>query len=209
MSGNCKKVEQPDHFEFSAANIKAAKDIITRYPEGWQASACMPLLDLAQRQHDGWLPRAAMDVVADMLEMAPIRVYEVATFYTMYNLAPVGKNHVQVCTNLPCWLRGSDAVLDTCIDTLGINAGETSADGQFTLSEVECLGACTNAPMMQINDDFYEDLDTASTKSVLVDIKSGKTPKPGPQNGRYRSAPKGGLTSLSAQDKLYQEKAGA
>lgn len=209
MSGQCKKVEQPDHFEFTAANVKAAQDIIAKYPDGWQASACMPLLDIAQRQHDGWLPRAAMDVVADMLSLSKIRVYEVATFYTMYNLAPVGKNHVQVCTNLPCWLRGSDDIMETCKDTLGIRIGETSSDGQFTLSEVECLGACTNAPMMQINDEFYEDLDTKSTVSVLNDLKQGNTPKPGPQNNRYRSEPENALTSLHAQEKLHSEKAGA
>ena len=123
----------------------------------------MPLLDLAQRQHDGWLPRAAMDHVAELVGLPQMRIYEVATFYTMYNLAPIGENHLQVCTNLPCWLRGSDDVVKTCKNKLGINMGETTPDGKFTLNEMECLGACVNAPMMQINDDYYEDLDESST----------------------------------------------
>ena len=137
----------------------------------------MPLLDLAQRQNDGWLSQAAMDVVAEILDMPVIRVYEVATFYTMYNMKPIGKHHVQVCTNLPCWLRGSDTVMSTCKNVLGIGAGETTEDGLFTVNEMECLGACVNAPMMQIGDDYYEDLDADSTESILSVLKAGGAPK--------------------------------
>ena len=196
MSGSTKTVVQPDNFVFTSENAEAANVEIAKYPEGWQESAVMPLLDLAQRQHDGWLPRAAMDTVAGMLGMAPIRVYEVATFYTMYNLGPVGKNHVQVCTNLPCLLRGSDAIVGACKESLGLEMGKTSEDGQFTLSVAECLGACANAPMMQIGDDYYEDLDAESTKAILEALKAGQTPKPGSQSGRHSSEPAGGLTCL-------------
>ena len=138
-----------------------------------------------------------MDHVAEYLSMPPIRVYEVATFYTMFNLNPVGRHHVQVCTNLPCWLRGSDAVVAACRDVLGVDFGGTSADGKFTLSEVECLGACVNAPMMQIDDDFYEDLDAATARAVLNTLAKGGRPNPGPQNGRKGCEPKGGPTTLT------------
>ena len=188
---------QPETFAFTAENIEAVKAIIAKYPEGKQASAVMPLLDLAQRQNDGWLPKVAMDYVAEMLDMPPIRVYEVATFYTMYNLKPVGKHHVQVCTNLSCWLRGSDDVVSSCKRSLGIDVGETTEDGNFTLSEVECLGACVNAPMMQISDDYYEDLDAGTTEAVLNVLKEGGTPEPGPQSGRKGCEPAGGLTTLT------------
>jgi len=191
---------QPDDFAFAAEYAEAVKAVIAKYPEDWQESAVMPLLDLAQRQHDGWLPRAAMDTVAEMLGMPPIRVYEVASFYTMYNLKPVGKNHVQVCTNLPCWLRDSDAVVGACKKSLGVNIGETTEDGMFTLSEAECLGACVNAPMMQIGDDYYEDLDSDSTEAILEKLKAGETPKPGSQTGRHTSAPAGGLTTLTSKN---------
>ena len=197
MSDTQDNIAQPESFAFTQENAKAAKAVITQYPEGWHESAVMPLLDLAQRQHDGWLPRAAMDTVAAMLAMPPIRVYEVASFYTMYNLQPVGKHHVQVCTNLPCWLRGSDAVVGACKKTLGLDFGMTSEDGMFTLSEAECLGACANAPMMQIGDDYYEDLDADSTSAVLEKLAAGDTPKPGSQTGRHSSEPAGGLTSLT------------
>ena len=188
--------EQPGTFIFTPENKKAAKVEIDKYPEGRKESAVMPLLDLAQRQHDGWLPRAAMDKVSEMLSMAPIRVYEVATFYTMYNLAPVGKYHVQVCTNLPCWLRGSEAIVGACQESLAIDMGMTTKDGLFTLTEVECLGACVNAPMMQIGDDYYEDLDSQSTRLILEKLKIGDVPKTGSQIGRHRSEPAEGLTSL-------------
>ena len=188
---------QPDTFEFAPATMEKAQVEIAKYPDIRKASAVMPLLDLAQRQNDGWLPRAAMDYVAGLLEMPPIKVYEVATFYTMYNLCPVGRHHVQVCTNLPCWLRGSDYVVDACKQKLGIGFGETTADGGFTLTEVECLGACVNAPMLQINDDYYEDLDATSTKSILTQLELGEKPKPGSQIGRKSCEPIGGLTALS------------
>ncbi|MEW5728320.1 MAG: NAD(P)H-dependent oxidoreductase subunit E, partial [Pseudomonadota bacterium] len=144
----------------------------------------------------GWVSVAAMEEIGRMLDMAPIRVQEVATFYTMYNLKPVGKFHVKECTNICCLLRGSDDVAASAKQALGVEWGETTGDGLFTLSEVECLGACTNAPMMQINDDYYEDLSPESTKAILEALKRGETPKPGPQNGRQFSAPEGGPTTL-------------
>ncbi len=196
---------EPTSFAFTAEYLEKAKAFVAKYPAGRQQSAVMPLLDLAQRQ-DGWVSRAAMEVIAEMLDMAPIRVEEVATFYTMYNRKPVGKFHVQVCTNLPCMLRGSDDVVAAAKDTLGVDFGDMTKDGLFTLSEVECLGACVNAPMMQINDDYYEDLDAASTKAVLDAFMRGETPKPGPQNGRQFSCPAGGPTSLT-ELKFQGEKA--
>jgi NADH dehydrogenase (ubiquinone) flavoprotein 2 len=168
----------------------------------------MPLLDLAQRQNDGWLPRVAMDYVADMLNMPRIRVYEVATFYTMYNLNPVGKYHVQVCTNLPCWLRGSDAIVGSCKSRLGIEFGETTEDGLFTLSEAECLGACVNAPMMQINDDFFEDIDSGSTEFILSELAAGSKPKTGSQIARVTCEPIDGLTTLTHQAEARAAKLG-
>ena len=193
MSGN------QETFAFTPENVKKAKQHIAKYPQGRQVSAVMPLLDLAQLQNGGWLPRAAMDHVAEMLSMAPIRVYEVATFYTMYNLKPVGKHHVQVCTNISCWLRGSDEVVSACRQTLGVDFGGTTEDGLFTLTETECLGACVNAPMMQIGNDDYEDLDARSAESILNVLKGGGTPKPGPQSARKGCEPAGGLTILTGQ----------
>jgi NADH-quinone oxidoreductase subunit E len=186
---------QPASFAFTAANVAEAKKHIAKYPEGRQASAVMPLLWLAQYQ-EGWVSRAAMDVVAEMLDMAPIRVYEVATFYTMYNLKPVGKHLIQVCRTTPCWLRGSDALTDHCKKKLGIGLKETTADGKFTLMEVECLGACVNAPMVQINDDFYEDLTPETLNKVLDEFAAGRKPKVGPQIDRLNSAPVGGHQTL-------------
>lgn len=192
---------QPASFEFSSENLKHAKEVIARYPAGKQQSAVMPLLTLAQRQNAGWLPRAAIAYVSEMLEMPFIRAYEVASFYTMYNLAPIGKHFVQCCTTTPCWLRGSDDVVKACKDELGIGLGETTADNQFTLVEVECLGACVNAPMVQIGDHFYEDLNYDSTRTLLQKLKKGEAPKAGPQNGRKSSEPTGGLTTLASQKK--------
>ena len=189
-------VQQPGSFTFTPENLAKAKAHMAKYPPGRQASAVLPLLDLAQRQHDNWLPRAAMDVVADMLGMARIRVYEVATFYSMLNLKPVGKHFFQICTTTPCWLRGSDAVVEACRKKLGIGIGETTADGRFTLTEVECLGACVNAPIIQVNDDFYEDLDGASTEALIEALRRGETPKPGSAKGRQTSAPEGGPLTL-------------
>ena len=187
-----------DGFVFSPESMALAEREFAKYPEVRRASAVMALLDIAQRQNSGWLSRAAIEYVADFLSMPVIRVYEVATFYTMYNLRPMGRHHVEVCTNLPCWLRGSDDIVQACRESLGVDFGETSRDGLFTLSEVECLGACANAPMVQIDDDYYEDLDPDRTRKILDDLRTGETPKPGPQSGRKCCEPDGGLTSLTA-----------
>jgi NADH-quinone oxidoreductase E subunit len=178
------------HFAFTAENLAKAKELIANYPPGRQASAVIGILDLAQRQQ-GWLPRAAMDEVAKLLDMAPIRVYEIATFYTMFQLRPRGKYLLQVCTTTPCWLRGSDAVMKAC---------RHAADGEtFSVQEVECLGACVNAPVVQINDDFYEDLDEASMNRLLDAFRRGEAPKPGSQIDRQTSAPEGGPTTLRSE----------
>jgi NADH-quinone oxidoreductase E subunit len=189
-------VEQPASFAFTPENLAKAKAHIAKYPPGRQQSAVLPLLDLAQRQHDNWLSRAAMDHVAGLLDLAPIRVYEVATFYTMFNLRPVGRHFFQICTTTPCWLRGSSDVVQACERKLGIAIGETTADGLFTLKEVECLGACVNAPVIQVNDDFYEDLDPSSTEALIDALARGETPPPGSVTGRQGSAPEGGATTL-------------
>src|SRR5215813_7355781 len=186
--------EQPASFTFTPENLAQAQKHIAKYPQGRQASAVMPLLWLVQYQ-EGWVPRAAMDVVAGMLDMAPIRVYEIGTFYTMYSLEPKGKHLIQVCRTTPCWLRGSDALTELCKNKLGIGLHETSKDGKFTLMEVECLGACVNAPMVQINDDFYEDLTPESLSRVLDELAAGRKPKVGPQIDRINSAPVGGPTT--------------
>ncbi len=188
--------EQPASFGFTAENRTRAEAHIAKYPPGRQASAVLPLLDLAQRQHGGWLPRAAMDHVAAMLGMAPIRVYEVASFYTMFNLRPVGRWLLQACTTTPCWLRGSDAVVAACERKLGIGIGGSTADGLFSLIEVECLGACVNAPILQVNDDFYEDLDGPATEALLDALRDGHPPSPGSVIGRHGSEPVGGRTTL-------------
>ena len=190
-----------DGFAWTAANAKAAKEIIARYPPGRQMSAVLPLLDLAQRQvgaeteTQGWLPIPVMEYVARELGHPYIRVLEVATFYTMFNLVPVGRFHVQVCGTTPCMLRGSDDVLEACYKR-GLKKGKTTEDGLFTLTEVECLGACANAPMVQINDDNYEDLTFDSTTAILEALARGETPKPGPQVDRFLAAPVGGPTVL-------------
>ncbi len=199
---------QPKTFAFKGK--KKVEDILSRYPKGRQRSAIMPLLDLAQRQvaaegekadppHGGWIPVTAMDVIAEIVGEPKINVYEVATFYSMYNLAPVGVHHVQVCTTTPCWLRGSDGIVKSCKDKLGVGPGETTKDGKFTVSEVECLGACVNAPMVQINDDFYEDLDEKNMGEILDALKAGKKPERGSQTGRKCSMALGGPTSLEDQ----------
>jgi len=198
--------DAPETFEFSAENRTRADAEIAKYPAGAQRSAVMPLLDLAQRQSGGWLPMPAIEHVAEYLDMPAIRVLEVASFYTMYNLKPVGKHFVQVCTNLPCWLNGSDNIMKACHDKLGIHSGETTEDGEFTLLEVECLGACVNAPMMQINDDYYEDLDSEGTGAILDELRAGKTPKTGSQLARYTCEPLGELTSLTHQEDLRAQK---
>jgi len=184
-------------FAFTEDNAKRAVAAVAHYPEGRQASAVMALLDLAQRQNDGWLSPEAIEYVANYLEMAPIRVHEVASFYTMYNTKPVGKHLVQVCRTTPCWLRGAAGLTDTCRDKLGIGLGETTEDGQFTLVEVECLGACANAPMVQIGDDYFEDLSPERLNELLDDLKAGKEVAAGPQTGRRASMPEGGATTLT------------
>ena len=194
MSGRitASREQQPKSFAFSAENLAKAKKIIAKYPAGRQASAVMPLLDIAQRQQDGnWVSIAAMNVIADMLQMPYIKVYEVATFYTMYNLAPVGKYLLQICRTTPCWLRGSDDVTAAICNHLNISMDETTQDGLFTAMEVECLGGCVNAPVVQINDDFYEDLDAKNIVTVLESLKAGKPLLMGSQIGRQTSAPYG------------------
>ena len=188
-------------FKWTEENAEKVKVIIGRYPPGRQQSAVMPLLDLAQRQvgaqtnTQGWLPVPVIEYVAAQLDMPYIRAFEVATFYTMYNLAPVGRYHVQVCGTTPCMLRGSDDVMRACKDR-GMKKGETTPDGLFTLNEVECLGTCANAPMVQINDDNYEDLTYETTVAILDALARGETPKPGPQIDRQFAAPFGGPTTL-------------
>jgi len=164
-------------FSFSSENIARAKDIISQYPEGRQESAVLPLLDIAQRQNGNWLSLSSMDYVASFLGMPPVRVYEVASFYTMFNLKPVGEYLIQVCTTTPCWLRGSDMIVQVCKDKLGIGIGDTTKDGKFTWVEVECLGACVNAPVVQINDDYYENLTVESMSKIIDDLANGRKPE--------------------------------
>ncbi|XP_046753271.1 NADH dehydrogenase [ubiquinone] flavoprotein 2, mitochondrial isoform X1 [Diprion similis] len=186
-------------FEFNEANKKRVEAIMAIYPEGHKRGAMMPLLDLAQRQH-GWLPISAMHKVAEILKLPNMRVYEVATFYTMFNRQPVGKYHVQVCTCTPCWLRGSDEVLQAVTKAANCAVGHTSADKLFTVIEVECLGACANAPMLQINDDYYEDLTAETTEKIINALKKGQDkPPPGPQvSSRFAAEPAGQLTTLTS-----------
>ena len=188
-------------FAWTPENEAQAKVVIGRYPPGREHSAIMPLLDLAQRQvgaetnTQGWLPVPVIEFVAKAVNMPYIRAYEVVSFYTMYNMAPVGRYHVQVCGTTPCMLRGSDDVLAACKQR-GLAKGRTTPDGLFTLTEVECLGACANAPMVQINDDNYEDLTFDSMSAILETLAANGTPRPGPQNGRQTSCPEGGPTTL-------------
>ena len=185
-------------FEFTPALRTEADEIVARYPEGRRMSAVLPVLDLVQRRNGGWVTTEMVDAVAGYLDMAPIRVYEVATFYTMINLEPVGETVVEVCTTTPCWLRGCDGIVRACEEALGIGLGGTSADGRFTLREVECLGACVNAPVVRVNDDYYEDLDPDRARAVLAAVSRGVPPPPGPQTGRAASAPASGPTTLRA-----------
>ena len=183
-------------FAFTPENADKAQAFVAKYPAGKQASAVLPLLSLAQAQCHGWLPTPALDYVADYLDMPRIRVYEVASFYDMFNTRPVGRIQVRVCTTTPCWLCGSDDVLRACRDVLGIEVGGSNADMGFFLREFECLGACANAPMMWIDDDYYEDLDYDRTKAVLEALLRGERPAPGSQSGRRGSMPAGGRTTL-------------
>ncbi|UJR36152.1 hypothetical protein I4U23_028886 [Adineta vaga] len=196
-----KKNNSDVKFDFTPENYKRVEAILAMYPEGHQSAAVIPLLDLAQRQHDGWLPLSAMNKVAEVLKMARMRVYEVATFYTMFNRNPIGKYHIQVCTTTPCWLCNSDGILKAIENKLGIHVGQTTSDGLFTLSEAECLGACVNAPMLSINDDYYEDLTEKDIIEVLDEIKKGGKPKAGPRSKRYAAEPLAGLTSLTEEPK--------
>lgn len=195
-----KHFEQPKEFKFSAENLKKIDEVIAKYPKGKQQSAIMPLLDLAQRQHDNWIPEAAMEEIARILDVPRIKVFEVATFYTMYNLEPRGKHHLQFCTTTPCWLRGSADVVSACEKHLGIKLGETTEDGMFTITDVECLGACVNAPVVQRNgDEYYEDLTAENVVQILDDLKAGKTLDHGSKSGRLKSMGAAGTTTLVEQ----------
>jgi NADH-quinone oxidoreductase subunit E len=188
--------KQPESFAFTADNLAWAKDRIAKYPPGRQPSAVISLLWRAQEQAGGWLPQKAIEHIAEILGMAKIRVLEVATFYTMFNLAPVGKFHVQLCGTTPCVLRGADELKKVCQKRIGEQLHVTP-DGKFSWIEVECLGACVNAPMAQINYDYYEDLTPASFERILDELAAGRTPTPGPQVDRQLSAPVGGATTLT------------
>ncbi|KAH7641710.1 nadh dehydrogenase [Dermatophagoides farinae] len=182
-----------ESFEFTDVNKKRAEAILKNYPIEYRCAAAIPLLDLAQRQY-GWLPLKAMNYVADYIGMPRMRVYEVATFYTMFNRTPVGKYHVQVCTTTPCMLRGSEEILEACKEFC-------KGDPNFTVNEVECAGACVNAPVLSVNDDYYEDLTREDVKHIIGELKAGRKPKPGPteRSGRFSCEPSGGLTSLTAK----------
>lgn len=188
---------QPASFAFTPENVEWAKAQIAKYPAGRQASAIIPLFWQAQKQMGGWLPEPAIRYVADMLGMEYIRGLEVATFYTMFNLSPVGENHVQLCGTTPCWLRGADELKEACRKHIGPE-GQVSEDGKLSWLEVECLGACANAPMVLINDDYYEDLDGKKLEGILSALRAGEAVTPGPQSDRHSSEPLGGLTSLTS-----------
>ena len=188
---------QPDDFAFTKENISWAKEQIAKYPKGRQASAIIPLLWQAQKQSGGWLPEPAIRYVAEFLDMPHMRAMEVATFYTMFNLEPVGEHFVQLCGTSPCWLRGADNLKDVCRKIIG-EQNTVTEDGKLSWLEVECLGACVNAPMVQINDDFYEDLTAEWFEKILLDLKRGDTVIPGPQTSRQASEPEGGRTVLKS-----------
>jgi NADH-quinone oxidoreductase subunit E len=210
LAPNQPAVAEPESFAFDAHSNAQIDVILKRYPPERRASAVIPVLYVVQNQMfrlagSGWVPKPAMDLVAELLDMAPIRVYEVATFYTMFNLKPVGRYHLQVCTTTPCWLRGSDDVVAACFKTTGIEHwGGTSADGLFTMTEVECLGACSNAPMMQVNNEnYYEDLDGPRTEALIEAFRRGETPTPGSTIGRQGSMAEGGPTTLTDTAALW------
>ncbi|HET6377881.1 MAG TPA: NADH-quinone oxidoreductase subunit NuoE [Methylocella sp.] len=189
--------KQPERFAFTPENEARCAEILKKYPKGREASAVISLLWLAQKQNNYWLPKPAIEKVAEMLGMPPIRVLEIATFYTMFNLSPVGKYHIQMCGTTPCLLAGSDAIKDILRKRIG-EQGEVTADGTFSWVEVECLGACCNAPMVQINEDYYEDLTPENFAALLDDLAAGRPVKTGSQTGRVTSEPAGGLTSLTS-----------
>jgi len=188
--------EQPENFEFNSNNLALANDIIKKYPDGKQQSAVMGLLYLAQRQNDNWIPLSAMKYIAKYLNMPYIKVYEVATFYSMYNLAPVGKFFYQVCTTTPCMLRGAYKLVDVCKSKISEKESHVTENGNCSWMEVECLGACINAPMIQINDDYYEDLDEKKLEGIIEKTLQGETPKPGSYRGRTSSEPENNRETL-------------
>ncbi|MDX1423934.1 MAG: NADH-quinone oxidoreductase subunit NuoE [Kiloniellales bacterium] len=196
MRATSHRAGESGEFAFTPETMAKAEQAMARYPEGRQASAILALLDLAQRQNGGWLSSEAIEYVANLLGIAPIRAHEVASFYTMLNLKPVGRQFIQVCRTTPCWLRGSDDITRACLDALGVGLGETTADGQFTVVEVECLGACANAPMVQINDDYYEDLTPERMAEIVAELGAGKAVASGSQTGRQGSCAAGGPTTL-------------
>jgi NADH-quinone oxidoreductase subunit E len=185
-----------EDFSFTPENLERAKTICARYPQGRQASAIIALLDMAQRQNGGWLSTPAIEYVAGYLDMAPISAHEVASFYSMFNLKPVGKHFIQVCRTTPCWLRGSDGITEACKRKLGVGLREVTDDGLFSIIEVECLGACANAPMVQINDFYYEDLTPERMSEMIDELRAGEEVKVGSQTGRLSSAPEGGPQTL-------------
>ena len=196
MSGKHVAKNQPSNFEFSNENKIKIDEILKKYPDNKKKSAVMPLLYIAQRQNNNWIPLAAIQLIADMLETAYIKVYEVATFYTMYNLAPVGKYFVQVCTTTPCMIRGSGKVVEMCKKHISEKQGHVNKDLDSSWIEVECLGACVNAPMVQINEDYYEDLNAEKAEKIFNSFKEGTLPKIGSQSGRRGSEPIQNRTTL-------------
>ena len=188
--------EQPSSFEFNKKNLEEAQKIIKNYPEGKQQSAVMPLLYLAQKQNNNWIPLAAIKYIGKLLEVPYIKVYEVATFYTMYNLTPVGNHFVQVCTTTPCMIRGAYKLVEACKERISTNENELSKNKSCSWMEVECLGACVNAPMIQINEDYYEDLDKEKTLKIIDQILKGETPKPGSYRGRLNTEPENNRKTL-------------
>ena len=188
--------EQPDNFEFNSSSLDSAKLIIAKYPKDKQQSAVMALLYIAQKQNSNWIPLAAMKYIGKFLDMPYIKVYEVATFYSMYNLSPVGKNFIQVCTTTPCMIRGAYKLVEACKEKISKNESELSSDKSCSWMEVECLGACVNAPMMQINNDYYEDLDKQKTLEILEKILKNETPKPGSYRGRINNEPENNRKTL-------------
>ncbi len=194
MGNNFKKFAnealQPDRFSFSSENLLKAKDIVKMYPKDYRESSIMPLLSIAQSQNDGWLPKKAIEYVSKFLNVPEMKVLEIATFYSMYNLSPVGKHHIEICTTSPCMLRGSDNLLEKLKNWIGINAGEITDDNKFSLNRVECLGACVNAPVVKINENYYEDLDLQSFEKLINKLGSNKHVKIGPQSSRKGSEPK-------------------
>ncbi len=188
--------DQPESFEFNDSSLEEAKNIISKYPKGKQQSAVMALLYIAQRQNNNWIPLAAMKYIAKLLDMPYIKVYEVATFYSMYNLSPVGKYFIQVCTTTPCMIRGANKLVEACKEKISKNELELLGDKNCSWMEVECLGACVNAPMMQINDEYYEDLDKEKTLKILDKILKGEKPKAGSYRGRLNNAPENNRKTL-------------